>query len=363
MADPEAPPDGPVPPAQRWALLALLVLLVVIATLGFLVFGHFLLVGTVAAAVALFLAPLYGRARTLLRGHAGLAAGLLVALTAFTLLIPASLSATILSRQALAFFEWARPRLTPEALKLAWHETLPAHLPWLRDYVRFDDETLLKLTSEALSRAASNVNALVQTSVAGVASALLDLVLFLMMLFFLLRDGATLRAELGAISPLPDHHEDELLQHLARTVKAVLQAMVLVPVAQGIVAFPGLALFGLPSPLLWSVFVFLAALVPVIGSPLAWVPACVYLLLYGETWQWVGMTLYGLLVISTIDNVIKTLLLRDAARIHPLLGFLSVLGGLLSFGTLGFLVGPVILSLLLSALRIYRHEFVERPAA
>ena len=181
-----------------------------------------------------------------------------------------------------------------------------------------------------------------------------------MMLFFLLRDGGRLRAEIRRISPFSGEQENQIADHIGRTVKGVLQAMVMVPVAQGLVAYLGFLIFGVPAPLLWSVMVVLAALIPLVGSPLAWIPACGYLFFYAATWQWVGMLLYGALLISTIDNVIKPLLLRDAARIHPLLGFLSILGGLLSFGPMGFLVGPVIASLVLSALRIYRLD-VLRP--
>jgi len=183
------------------------------------------------------------------------------------------------------------------------------------------------------------------------------------MLFFLLRDGPRLRDEIRGVSPLSERQESLILDHLARTVKGVLQAMVVVPLAQGVLALGGFLLFGVPVPLLWSLMVVLAALIPLVGSPLGWVPACLYLFWNGETWQWVGMTLYGVLLISTIDNFAKPILLRDTAQIHPLLGFLSILGGVFAFGPLGFLVGPVILSLVLSALRIYRLDILRQPPA
>jgi predicted PurR-regulated permease PerM len=104
--------------------------------------------------------------------------------------------------------------------------------------------------------------------------------------------------------------------------------------------------------------VVLAAFVPVLGSPLAWVPAVVYLYLTGTTLQWIALLAYGLVVISGIDNLVKPLILREAANIHPMLGFLAIIGGLISFGPLGLLVGPVILSLVLSAIRIYRLDIL-----
>jgi predicted PurR-regulated permease PerM len=201
-------------------------------------------------------------------------------------------------------------------------------------------------------------NNVAQAMLGGLTAALSDLLVFILMLFFLLRDGGRLREEISRISPLSGAQEQEIFDRLEKTVKGVVQAMVLVPVLQGLVALPGFALCGVPSPVLWSVMVVLAAFVPVLGSPLAWVPAVLYLYLHGSTLQWVSMLLYGLVLISGIDNVVKPLLLREAASLHPMLGFLAILGGLLSFGPLGLLVGPVILSLVLSAIRIYRMDIL-----
>jgi predicted PurR-regulated permease PerM len=115
-------------------------------------------------------------------------------------------------------------------------------------------------------------------------------------------------------------------------------------------------LFGVPSPFVWGTAVILAATVPLVGSPLGWMPACVYLLLMGRTGPALGLLAYSTVIVSGSDNVIKPLVLRGSARIHPLLGFLSIVGGVLAFGVFGFLIGPVVLSLVLSAIRIYRLD-------
>ena len=121
-------------------------------------------------------------------------------------------------------------------------------------------------------------------------------------------------------------------------------------------ALLGFWMFGVPAPLLWSAMVVFAALIPLLGSPLAWVPAALYLFYDGETGRAIGLLLYGVVLISGIDNVVKPLILKGAAQIHMLLGFLSILGGLFAFGPKGLIVGPVVLSLVLSAYRIYRYD-------
>src|SRR5205085_11161663 len=134
------------------------------------------------------------------------------------------------------------------------------------------------ITSLSLARVPGIANWAAQALLTGLAAALFDGVLFLMMLFFVLRDGALIREQLRGVSPLTRTQESELLDHLQSTVKGVLLSMIVVPLAQGLAAFVGFVLFGVPSPLLWSVMVVFAALIPLIGSPLAWVPAGLYLL-------------------------------------------------------------------------------------
>jgi predicted PurR-regulated permease PerM len=134
--------------------------------------------------------------------------------------------------------------------------------------------------------------------------------------------------------------------------------MIIVPLIQGVVAFFGFWAFGLPSPLLWAVMVVFAALIPILGSPLAWIPAALYFLVNGHMGHALGMTAYGVFVISMVDNIVKPIILRGSAQIHMMLGFLSIMGGLIAFGPKGLIVGPVVLSLVLSAYRIYRYDIL-----
>ena len=168
--------------------------------------------------------------------------------------------------------------------------------------------------------------------------------------------GHRLRAELQPISPFSEEQERQIFDHLERTIQGALQAVVVVPVVQGILAGIGFMIFGVPQPFVWGTAVILAATVPLVGSPLGWIPACLYLALKGQTGPALGLLVYSAVIVSGSDNVIKPMLLQGSARIHPLLGFLSIVGGVLAFGIFGFLIGPVILSLVLSAIRIYRLD-------
>jgi predicted PurR-regulated permease PerM len=335
----------------------LLAFLLVSLALAFVVFRYFLLTFTVAASVALMLAPLQGSLSRRLGGRDGLAAALLVLVCTVVILIPVSIYGVLIGQQALAFFEWLGPHLEPHQWDRFWREVLPARSPKIASWLRQIGWEAPPLTA-GLARASAAANHYVQVVLAGAAAVLLDLVIFLMMLFFLLRDGAALRESLRGVSPFTRGQESELLEHLANTVKAVLQAMIIVPLLQGVLAFVGFWAFGLPSPLLWAVMVVFAALIPILGSPLGWIPAAVYFLANGHTGKALGMAAYGVFVISMVDNIVKPLILRGAAQIHTMLGFLSIMGGLFAFGPKGLIVGPVVLSLLLSAYRIYRYDIL-----
>jgi len=353
--------EADIPRGRGPLFFTLLAFLVIVLVLAVWLFRPFLLIITVSGAVAIFLAPVNKRLIGVLGGRATLAATLLTMLAAVVILVPVLTSATVLSGQAVTLVERIRPQLQPAALQQLWNDQILQRYPSLKEYV--DDETPARIIGQELSNLTRTLNRLVQRTVAGLTTAIVDFVIFLMVLFFLLRDGKPLGQELREISPLTAVQESQLVEHLAQTVRGMLLAMLVVPVSQGVIAYLGFLVFGVPVPMLWGVMVILAALVPVLGSPLAWLPAVLYLFATAATWQWVGMLLYGIFVISLSDNIIKPLVLHDAAKIHPLLGFFAIFGGLLSFGPLGLLVGPVILSLVLSGLRIYRLDVLRQAPA
>jgi predicted PurR-regulated permease PerM len=337
---------------------ALLASLLVALLLAFLVFRFYLLTFAVAASVALLLGPAQDRLAARWGGRQGLAATLLVILCTVVVLLPFLSYGVLLARQAVGFADWLAPRIAPGALEAFVRDTLPKRYPLLASLLvrATGSGDAAAIVSLALAKVADLTNWAAEALLTGLAAALFDGVLFVMMLFFLLRDGTLIREQLRGVSPLTRNQETDLLDHLTRTVKGTLLSMVVVPLVQGVVAFAGFVIFGVPSPLLWSVMVVFAALIPLIGSPLAWVPAGLYLLFDGQTGRGWGMLAYGLLVISMVDNIVKPLIMKNAARIHTLLGFLCILGGVQAFGPKGLIVGPVILSLVLSAYRIYRFD-------
>jgi predicted PurR-regulated permease PerM len=331
--------------------------LLAVFALAFVVCRFFLLTFTVALAASLILSGPHRRLTRRLGGRRGLAAALLLSMCVITLVLPVVAYGALFARQSAAFVEWLAPRLTPEAAERFWTETLPARNPtlmWWAD--RLLGGAGIRGGSEMVAGLGSRLRSFAQAAFFEGLAALVDTAIFLMIVFFLLRDEAELRAAIRGVSPFTRGQETEALYHMAQTVKAVFLSLVLVPVVQGVVALLGFWALGLPAPVLWSALVIFAALIPILGTPLVWVPAGLYLIATGATGRGIGVLIYGAVAIASVDNLVKPIILRETARVHTMLGFLFVLGGVYAFGAKGVIAGPVILSLAISAYRIYRYD-------
>jgi predicted PurR-regulated permease PerM len=336
--------------------VTLIVLLLVVLGLVLLVFWHFLITLALATAMALLLRGIHLRLTRLLRGRAGLSAFTIVLVSALIILVPVMGVLAAIATQALNLYDWLAPQLNTASLDQWWRQHLLTHFPWLEQWRAMGEGRVMDFLTAAASRLAGAANNLLQGAVAGMTAAAFELALLLIMLFFFLRDGPQFREQIRAISPLTKTQADGVLDSIAKTMRGALASLLFVPIVQGALATLGYLVVGLPNALLWGGFTTLLAFVPAVGTPLVWVPICVYLFAQGDIWQGVVLAIYCALVVSSIDNLLRPLFLRGTARIHPLWSFLSILGGLMSFGALGLLVGPLILSLGVSALRIYEMD-------
>ncbi len=189
------------------------------------------------------------------------------------------------------------------------------------------------------------------------------LVLVIAVYFFLI-DGAAMIGTLMRLSPLDDHYERRLLLEFDRTSRAVVLASVLSAIVQGILGGLGYYVLGFESVVLLFLATTLMSLVPFLGAASVWVPCVVWLGMVEQRWTAaIVLALYGALVISSIDNVIKVYVLHGRSQLHPLFALLSVLGGVKVFGPIGILVGPMVVVFLQTLLEILNHELDETSTA
>jgi len=192
--------------------------------------------------------------------------------------------------------------------------------------------------------------------------AVISIIFAVVILFFLFKDGANFKSQLIKHSPLSDDLDRQIMSRLEQTVNSVIRGALVVAVIQGVLTGVGLAIFGVPSATLWGLLAAILALVPGLGPVLVIVPATAYLyFLEGQVLAALGLAIWGVVVVGLVDNVLIPYFYSRGIKIHPILIMLSVFGGLAAFGPLGTIFGPLVLSLFLTLLDMYRY-FIDEKA-
>lgn len=176
-------------------------------------------------------------------------------------------------------------------------------------------------------------------------------------LFFFIRDGKIFLKGLMRLMPIGDRYEKILYSKFTSTVSATIKGSLVVGLVQGTLGWIMFTLAGIQGSLIWGVLMVLLATIPGIGCSIVWIPVALFSLITGHTNEGLGMLAFGILVISTIDNFIRPLLVGKDTELHPIMVLFSTLGGILTFGISGFIIGPVVASLLIAFWEMYDEYF------
>lgn len=171
----------------------------------------------------------------------------------------------------------------------------------------------------------------------------------LYMLFFMLRDGVQIAGMVKRAIPLDSDTKQHLLRKLTTVVRATVKGNIVVAVTQGVLGGGIFWALGLPSALLWGTVMALLSLLPAVGSALIWVPVAIYLLLTGAMLKGMVLIVFGALVIGTVDNILRPILVGKDTRMPDYLVLVSTLGGISVFGLSGFVVGPLVAALFVAS--------------
>jgi predicted PurR-regulated permease PerM len=184
--------------------------------------------------------------------------------------------------------------------------------------------------------------------VGGALSMVLQLALIVFTMFFLFKDARLVRTTVYEFIPIDNQRIWRLLARMQEVVTASVYGTLLLSVIQGALGGIAFAVLGLPSPFLWGVVMTLASIIPMLGAFIVWGPAAIYLLSTGHAGQAAALTIWGTVVIGMADNVLRPILVGNQTRMHELLVFFGVLGGIEVFGVLGIVLGPVAFALTLA---------------
>lgn len=333
-------------PSYRW--IALLVVCGACVYLSWQIVQPFLMVLLWAVVLAIVARRPYTALRNWGRGPS-LSALLATIGTLLAVLVPVIVVAFGVVQQVASVLpqgqQFVRETLNPNA---EWYR-------WVSGYVdlgRWLDPVALNQRLEAFGRvaAASGVSLL-----GDVLSTIVQFVLVLFTVFYLLRDSETLIGGLGGFLPLGKEQFDRFLHRCHEVIAASLRGVLFIAAIQGLLGGLGFWALGISSPLFWGVVMFFLSMIPMAGAFIVWVPVAVYLAATGHYWKAALLTAWGGGVIGMADNLLRPRMVGSRTRLHELVVFFSVLGGINVFGVLGLIAGPVVIAMTTSFLDVLRQ--------
>jgi predicted PurR-regulated permease PerM len=357
--------NDPIERRREWRLagiicFALITLIVLWAT--WLIVRPFIDAIMLGAVLATITYPTYRRVRNKLNGREGLAALVMVVGITLLIILPAVILGMLLVQQAngvIADFQ------NGSAQRILARIDIPSHLQWVRRFApTFDPSSispqrlLLPVVREVPGWVARNGAAIVG-SVAGLA---LTFAMVLLSAFFFFVEGEAMLDELAILSPLPAEYDHEFGEKFKSVIDATFRGHVFTALAQGVVTAIGLAIAHVPAAIFWGFVATVLSLLPMVGAAVVWVPAAIYLFISASMgdrsyFGAIFLTIWGITAISVVDNVIRTWTMKGNAHLPAIPLLVAVIGGMQAFGFIGLVIGPLVFSLLMSVIDIYKRSF------
>ncbi|MEA2162225.1 MAG: hypothetical protein QOK37_352 [Thermoanaerobaculia bacterium] len=339
-----------------FALLALGILYA-----AFVILEPFLAPIMLGAVLATVTFPLYRRIRDALHG-ANRAASVMLILITFTVLLPAFLIIMLLVQEANVVVKHLQSGDIERTLQRI---DISNRMPWLKRVAPdFDpaainpSHVIIPVVRQAPAWIAAH-GAAVVGSIAGLVIALF---LVLLSAYFFYVEGETIVAEAAALSPLPARYNAQFAENFKGVIDATFRGQVITSVTQGIFIGIGLAIAGIPGAILWGAVATVLSLLPVVGSAVVWIPAALYLYVAASIGDQsyfgaIFLTVWGVIVVPVIEHVIRPWAMKGKMQLPAIPLLVSVLGGMEAFGFVGLVVGPLVFSLLMSVIDIYKRSF------
>ncbi len=317
----------------------------------------------IAGVLVTFTYPWYERIRTAVGERESLASVLTLVLLFVVVIAPTIILTMTLVRQAtqlINLLQSDRVRNTINNLQLGSRlEQLLSRVPG----VDVQDIDVGSIVYGALKGIPGWVASQGGHLVGGLLQGLVGFALALVASYYFYVDGRKLVKSLMDLSPLPEEYDRRIVNRIRDVINATFRGQGLTSLAQGVVTSIGLAIVGVPGAVFWGAVAAVFSLVPMIGSAVVWVPAVGYLFWVGGVgWKPIFLLVWGVVVVSTIDNLVRPLAMKGETEMPGVVLLFAILGGMSAFGFIGILLGPLIVAMLVSMIGIYKDLFNRPPA-
>jgi predicted PurR-regulated permease PerM len=301
-----------------------------------------------ALALAVVAHPLHDWIERRLR-RANLAAGVAVVLVAVAIVGPTVLLTQRLGREVAWGVGWVQSEYTSGH----WRAALERH-PWLATVLSWFGGGVD--VGGAAERLLSTLSSNIPSALTGSVWAVAELLITLFALFYFFRDRRPALRALRSLVPLSEAEVEEVFRRVADTIYAIVYGTLTVALVQGLLGGLMFWVLGLPAALLWGAVMALLAVVPVLGAFVVWAPAALFLALTGSWGKAIVLTVWGVGVVSLIDNLLYPILVGKRLRLHTLVVFIAIVGGVPLLGSAGVILGPAALAVTVALVDIWRRR-------
>lgn len=318
-----------------------------------------------AALAAIMFQPVYRTMLRRVRGRRNAAAGLSLLVIFFVVMVPAALIGSLVVEQALVLVDTLQKQ-PPDLAALfdSVYTSLPSIAREAVDRSGWADITMVQTRIQNLVTESAGLIASQAVSIgSGALSFFLSFSVALYVMFFLLRDGERIGRTVLCAVPVERSIADRLAERFLGIVRATIKGTGVVALVQGGLGWIALMIAGVPSSLLFGVLMTIFALVPVIGAGAVWLPAGLWLLFTGATWQGIFVLLTGFFIISSSDNVLRPILVGRDTGIPDWIVLITTLGGISLVGFSGIVLGPLVAGLFLASWSILREQRLDAEEA
>jgi predicted PurR-regulated permease PerM len=353
-----ASPTNPTTKADDLQQASFLLILVIVSLLMAVIIYPFAQPLLWAALAAIMFQPVYRTMLRRVRGRRNAAAGLSLLVIFFVVMVPAALIGSLVVEQALVLVDTLQKQ-PPDLAALfdSVYTSLPSIAREAVDRSGWADITMVQTRIQNLVTESAGMIATQAVSIgSGALSFFLSFSVALYVMFFLLRDGERIGRTVLCAMPVERSIADRLAERFLGIVRATIKGTGVVALVQGGLGWIALMIAGVPSSLLFGVLMTIFALVPVIGAGAVWLPAGLWLLVTGATWQGIFVLLTGFFVISSADNVLRPILVGRDTGIPDWIILITTLGGISLVGFSGIVLGPLVAGLFLASWSILREQ-------
>lgn len=345
--------------SQKGARIAFLIFFGVLVAAFLYMAAPLMKAAFLALIVAVIFHPVYKFFLKLFRQHNYIAATVTTVLSFGIVLVPLTLILTLLTSNLVEFVTRLVEQLQSDQVAPIIDQIQRTINGWLA-VLPGREETMFDLRATIISAVKAVGGFLYQFSprmLATTAKLGINLVVLIIFLVVFFAEGSRLFAWLVRALPLSASHQEEISREIRVMISAILLGMISTAIIQGLLIGLGFWVADFSEPLMWGLIAILAAFIPIVGAASCYIGAVIVLFAMGRVQAAIIFLLYGFVFVSSVDNIIRPIVMSGTIRVHPLLLFIALLGGVRAFGPIGIVFGPVLLAVFLASLRIYQREF------